>query len=140
MKDKPAYWNGIYTGIQFQCVELARRFLLANHGLLFDEVDNAYEIMGLPTIQSSSGHELAWLSHPNNVCHLPPPGSLMVWAPKGHYKGTGHVAVVVQSTPSSVDIIEQNDGRGYRRLHVRGNRLHCTRPGSEIMGWKMFPF
>jgi glutathionylspermidine amidase/synthetase len=140
MKDKPAYWNGIYTGIQFQCVELARRFLLANHGLLFDEVDNAYEIMGLDSIQSSAGHDVFWPSHPNKACHLPPPGSLIVWAPTGHYKRTGHVAVVVQSSPSSVDIIEQNDGKGYRRLHVRSGKLHCTRPGSEILGWKMFPF
>jgi hypothetical protein len=138
MKDKPAYWNGIYTGIQFQCVELARRFLLANYGLLFDEVDNAYEIMGLSTIQTRRG-SLYWPAHPNKYCHLPDPGSLIVWAPTGHYEGTGHVAVVVKTTQTYVDIIEQNDGRGYRRLHVRGGKLHCTRPGSHILGWKMLP-
>jgi len=139
MKDKPAYWNGIYTGIQFQCVELARRYLLANYGLLFDGVNNAYEIMGLRTIQIGSNQHIYWPSHPNKSCHLPPPGSLIIWNPKGHYEETGHVAVVVKSTQTYVDIIEQNDGKGFRRLHVRGGKLHCTRPGSQIMGWKMFP-
>ena len=88
MKDKPAYWNGIYTGIQFQCVELARRYLLANYGLLFDGVNNAYEIFGLRTIQIGSNQHLYWPSHPNKSCHLPPPGSLIIWNPKGHYEQT----------------------------------------------------
>ena len=139
MKDRPAYWNGIYTGIQFQCVELARRYLLANYGLLFNNVDNAHEIFALRTIQLRSDQHLYWQSHPNRACHLPPPGSLIIWAPKGHYETTGHVAVVVKSTQDYVDIIEQNDGRGYRRLRVKDGKLHCKRPGSEILGWKIFP-
>jgi hypothetical protein len=32
------YVGGVYTGYKFQCVELARRYLLINHGVVFDSV------------------------------------------------------------------------------------------------------
>ena len=135
-ENDPQFWNGIYTGIKYQCVELARRYLVIKHDLIFDQVPNAYDIFALRSIYDMQGQRLLpWPSHPNRCCHLPQKGSLLIWASRGHYTPTGHVAVIIRAGDSFVDIIEQNDGDGHRRLPIREGRIVCTR-GGHIMGWK----
>ncbi len=39
-----SYYDGIYMGYKWQCVEFARRWLYVNKGYIFNDVSMAYEI------------------------------------------------------------------------------------------------
>lgn len=133
------FWRGIYTGIRYQCVELARRYLIIKHDLIFEQVPNAYDIFALRSIYDMQGQRLLpWPSHPNHCCHLPKKGSLLIWANSGYFVPTGHVAVITHVGHNFVDIIEQNDGDGHRRLQIRDGCIVCER-GGRILGWKDLP-
>ena len=56
--DVPQFWRGIYTGIRYQCVELARRYLVIKHDLIFDQVPNAYDIFALRSIYDMRGQRM----------------------------------------------------------------------------------
>jgi len=135
---EPVYWNGIYTGIKYQCVELARRYYLARFGTLFDDVVNARDIFSLHTLKDlMSGRIIFWQSYINISTSLPPmPGSLLVWMTGDNFQRSGHVAVVVSVTKNYVYIIEQNYGQGKRKLPYRNGVI--VSPG--LIGWKMPPY
>jgi hypothetical protein len=141
---EPVSWRGVFTGCRYQCVELARRYLLQTRGLVFDRIDNAHEIFSLLDLKDPFQTEqdpVPWPSHPNwdyssAAC---PAGSLLIWASAGFYEPTGHVAVVVRSTGEWVEIVEQNEETTRRRLPVLYGRIQCTRPDTTIMGWKPAP-
>ena len=95
------YYNGIYTGVKWQCVEFARRYLIIKHGVTFSEVDSAFEIphAKFTTLKGTPikvGHELKI-------------GSLIVWAKNNKKKlPDGHVAIVKSITPTGITVVEQN--------------------------------
>ena len=99
------YYNGIYTGQKWQCVEFARRYLIINEGITFSDVDSAFEI---PKAQFKTLNGVL-VKMSNDL----KPGSLIIW-PKGDEKGDekgltdGHVAVVSFITPFGVTVVEQN--------------------------------
>jgi glutathionylspermidine amidase/synthetase len=95
------YYNGIYTGQKWQCVEFARRYLIINEGITFSNVDSAFEI---PKAQFKTLNGVL-VKMSNDLKQ----GSLIVW-PKGYEKGLtdGHVAVVSFITPFGVTVVEQN--------------------------------
>ncbi len=41
-------WRGTYTGMMYQCVELARRWLVMNKNVTFDDVGVAWQIFDMP--------------------------------------------------------------------------------------------
>lgn len=144
-----AYYKGIYTGMKYQCVELARRYWLINYGVVFASVPMAYDIFPLKVAQRvADGQQLPLTRHPNGATVRPEKGSLLIWRPLGEYNITGHVAVVVTVTDTSIDIVEQNVldevwPRGQlfsRRLKTKvenlgGYWIQCTYSDAEILGW-----
>ena len=46
-----ASWQGAMTGFKYQCVELARRYLIINHGVTFDSIPMAFDIFDLKSVQ-----------------------------------------------------------------------------------------
>jgi glutathionylspermidine amidase/synthetase len=84
---------------------------------------------------------------------LPEKGSLLIWHPKGYFKDTGHVAVIINVGEDFVDIAEQNvedsvwpSNRNYsRRLSMKKDfredgslekvTLSCTFSDTAILGW-----
>lgn len=158
------YHQGTYTGYRFQCVELARRFLIVNYSLTFASVQMAHHIFDQikhldPVVQadtpktSGESSKVPLQAHRNGKSAIAPHiGSLLIWEPQGYFKRTGHVAIVVDVQPQYWDIIEQNvedrvwpPGRTYsRRLAVTqtgdDNSLHvqCTFSNSLIRGWLNF--
>jgi len=135
---EPVYWNGIYTGIKYQCVELARRYYLARFGVLFDDVVDARDIFSLHTLKDlMSGRIIFWQGYMNISTSPPPmPGSLLIWMTGDNFQKSGHVAVVVSVTKNYVYIIEQNYGQGKRKLPYRNGII--VSPG--LVGWKMPPY
>ncbi|CAK4457548.1 unnamed protein product [Aphanomyces euteiches] len=146
----------VTTGYKWQCVELARRYLLVNYGVVFDNIAMAYDIFRLRTVTRVADDQLICMhAYPNGVStDRPGKSSLVIWDPVGEFTQTGHVAVVVAVTDTHVDIIEQNvhdavwpSHRHYsRRLPARVDpntgaySITCTYPGSSIMGWMSIDF
>ena len=95
------YYNGIYTGIKWQCVEYARRYLIITRGITFSNVTSASEIP-YAKFTTLKGNVIT----PTNDLHI---GSLIVW-PKHYEFNTphGHVAVVSSISPRGITIVEQN--------------------------------
>jgi glutathionylspermidine amidase/synthetase len=144
-------YNGVTTGYKWQCVELGRRYLLVNHGVVFDNVPMAYDIFRLKHVRRvSDGQMVSMHAHVNGESDvLPTKGSLLIWNPAGEFAHTGHIAVIVNVKCDFVDIVEQNaedsiwqDGQLYsRRLKATLNdgtgayTIACTYHDTSILGW-----
>lgn len=143
------YYNGEYTGMKWQCVELARRYLLINHGVVFESITMAYQIFQLQYVRRVSDHVRVPMSaHPNGSRDPPVKGSLLIWEPRGFFTRTGHVAVIIGVGRDYVDVVEQNvqdriwpAGVLYsRRLPIGrtsdgGMKIKCTYSDSVVLGW-----
>jgi glutathionylspermidine amidase/synthetase len=104
-----SYHEGIYTGFKYQCVELARRYLLINYGVIFDSIPTAYDMFELKYYTRIADKKKFVIScHENGSTTLPVKGSLLIWYPQGEFKRTGHVAVVIDVQHDHIDIAEQN--------------------------------
>jgi hypothetical protein len=100
--DETNHYNGIYTGIKWQCVEYARRYLIVRHGITFSDVNNAYEITRAKFTKLNGNSVIM----NNNVAV----GSLIIWPQ--YYKTDGyegHVAVVSSISAKGIRVAEQNN-------------------------------
>jgi len=119
----PNYYNGIYTGQKWQCVEFARRYLIMKEGITFSDVDSAFEI---PKAQFKTLNGVL-IKMSNDLKQ----GSLIVW-PKGYEKGyekispDGHVAVVSFITPFGVTVVEQNYIDSWFHRFIKTSELKNT--------------
>ena len=105
----PNFVAGVYTGIKWQCVEYARRWLLVNEGVVYGDVDIAADIWNLNTVSAPrSNTKFAFKGFVNGHKNLPQRGDLLIYS--SEFLGTGHVAVVlrVESDHQQVLVGEQN--------------------------------
>ena len=94
--------NYINTGIKWQCVEYARRYLQTTRGITFDNVDGAFEI---PSAKFTTLDGTNLLRKTNDL----KVGSLVIWHKKyKHNSPYGHVAVVSKIMPNGIYVAEQN--------------------------------
>ena len=106
-KSRDSYLN---TGIKWQCVEYARRYLQTTRGITFANVKGAFEIPGakFTTFDGDSVKK-------TNDLKI---GSLVIWPKK--YKNNapyGHVAVVSKIKPNGIYVAEQNyDNKTFPRF------------------------
>ncbi len=102
--------GGTYTGIRWQCVEFARRWLLENRGVVYGDVDTAADLWGkVDTVtRVADARQFRLRAYVNGSAEPPRPGDLLVYA--SEYLGTGHVAVVteVDRDAGTVAVAEQN--------------------------------
>ena len=99
--DETNYYNGIYTGIKWQCVEYARRYLIVRHRITFSDVNNAYEITSAKFTKLNGNSVIM----NNNVAV----GSLIIWPQYYKIDGyEGHVAVVSSISTKGIRVAEQN--------------------------------
>ena len=101
--------EGTYTGIKWQCVEYARRWLLVNKGGVYGDVDVAADIWGLDYVtRIKDESKLQMTTHPNGSEKPPVFGDLIIYA-KAYLK-TGHVAVIskVDTKSQTIHVVEQN--------------------------------
>ena len=115
------YYNGIYTGIKWQCVEFARRYLIVTHGITFSDVTSAFQIPDakFTTLDGKQNIEVR-----NNL----QVGSLIVW-PKNYMANSvdGHVAVVSSITPNGITVVEQNyDNKNEINRFIRRDDMRNT--------------
>ncbi len=107
----PSKYEGTYTGIQWQCVEYARRWLLINKGVVYGDVDYAIDIWDkIDHYRHVERDEpVAVSNHVNGSAEIPQRGDLLIYA-KVMFGGTGHVAVItgVNEADGYVTVAEQN--------------------------------
>lgn len=144
-----SYYDGIYMGYKWQCVEFARRWLYVNKGYIFNDVSMAYEIFNLRSVRQISTNKLLPLqAYKNGAQRHPVPGSLLIWEEGGDFVDTGHVAIITEVTQDYVRIVEQNmdfvpwpKGLDYsREIKVKVGAendfwLQSSASDATILGW-----
>lgn len=141
---EPNRTMGTYTGIKWQCVEYARRWLLVNTGMVYGDVDYAIDIWD--KIQHykrvSDEAKVPVASHLNGSKLKPQRGDLFIYA-KAMF-GTGHVAVVtrVDDKTGKIRLAEQNYlNQAWQGRHAREVSLVEKDGGwwvldAYLIGWK----
>ena len=139
----PNVQEPIFTGMKWQCVEYARRWLIENKGVTFGEVEYAYHIWDLPHAELVGTHQyVPLLRFKNKVSKEPPQvGDLLINSVQ--LAVTGHVAVVVGVEPDSITIAEQNyfnrswEGKDYARrlLLDKDERGRYRVVDDALIGW-----
>jgi CHAP domain len=106
----PSTEHGVLTGIKWQCVEFARRWLLDHLGVVYGDVDVAADLWD--KIQSvtriADGKSLPMKIFLNGAGQPPEVGDLLIYGRE--YLGTGHVAVITEVDLKSgrLKVAEQN--------------------------------
>jgi hypothetical protein len=97
------YYNNIYTGLKWQCVEYVRRYLIINHNITFSNVDSAFEI---PNAQFMTLHGEIITPKLNNNLDI---GSIIIFQKDYEVDSPdGHVAIISSVLQSGVTVVEQN--------------------------------
>lgn len=123
----------IATGIKFQCVEFARRWLVIHYDMLFDNVDDAINIWNLNTItRITDNKRFLFVSILNDGHTLPEVGSLLIYRKTPIFK-SGHVAVVIKVEPGIIHFAERNWNRSNKTVTILPNG---KLDDPEIIGWK----
>lgn len=139
----------VYTGMKWQCVEFARRFLIERRGVYFASVDGATDIFALMYVSSVvNSSKYSFSSRRNGGTKISPAVGDLIIYPVQNGMPFGHVAVVVEVDvgEGSLHIAEQNwDSKkwvynGYSRIlkfHVSPSRLvSITDSPYSVVGWK----
>lgn len=122
--------DGIYYGLKWQCVELARRYLIQKHRITFPSIQNAFDLFSLSSFQSLEGKSVPIQCIPNGSSILPNIGSLLIWDKTYHV--TGHVAIITHIYPHSIQLIEQNTETPTRTLLWKKTGTIWV---DEVLGW-----
>jgi hypothetical protein len=140
----PAKTDGVYTGIKWQCVEYARRWLLRHDGAVFADVDVAADIWNKIDHLERVDHtgNIPLRNYPNGSGRAPAVGDLLIYARA--YLGTGHAAVVtaVDLPAQKIEVAEENylnekyPGDYARKIPLieRDHRYWVLDP--YVLGWK----
>ncbi len=107
---EPQFIDKTFTGIKWQCVEYARRWLLVNKKVVYGDVDIAEDIWNLEFVTNPNTQiKLPFVSIVNgdDNSHLQR-GDLLIYS-RAFY-GTGHVAVVLEinEQAQTISVGEQN--------------------------------
>lgn len=107
-------WKGktIVTGLQWECVEFVRRYMLLTRGIIFKNVKQADEIWGLLTFIKVDDNTEVPCMHYNVGTINPRRGDILVWG-ISERDPFGHVSVILHDTDDklgTVEIAEQNWG------------------------------
>ena len=144
-----SYYDGVYMGYKWQCVEFARRWLYINKGQIFNDVAMAYEIFKLRSIRDVVNNtELPLNAFANGSLRRPEIGSMLIWDEGGEFAHTGHIAIVTEVFDDKICVAEQNmnftpwpAGQHYSReieakVGIKGDYwLKCAFTDSTILGW-----
>lgn len=103
------YVYGVYTGVQWQCVEFARRWLLMRKTCTFADVDIASNIWkDISYVERvTDGKKFRLITYPNGSKKVPQKGSFLIY-PRGRGMPVGHIAVITDVDKNYVYIAEQN--------------------------------
>lgn len=152
----------IFTGLKWQCVEYARRYLILSNNITFGDIDSAYQIYDLKTASSvyDSKRTFKFMGYPNGSKEPPKKNDLLIFK-KTKDSPYGHVAVITNVNLSEryIEICEENnnqkwiDPKAYSRrivieeykggYYIRETEYfpyrldsHIAESYSNVIGWK----
>ena len=99
---KDYYFFGFYTGLTWECVEYARRYLILRYHITFPPIDNAYELFHMTYFITLTNKVYPIQVYPNGSIVPPKKDSLLIWDKE--LNGTGHVAVVINIYDTCITI------------------------------------
>ena len=134
---------GVYTGIKWQCVEYARRWLFIHKGCVFGDVDGAADIWNLTTVQRVVDQKIfIFKSHPNGSPSPPQNESLVIYTRSSADIPYGHVSVIVDVLPDYIRVAEENydpyywSGNYSRQIpYVLRQGMYYIEDNYPIFGW-----
>lgn len=144
ISDQYNYVYGIYTGIKWQCVEYARRWLFMRKGCVFDSIDGAADMWTqLKTVQRVvDGRSFPLKTHPNGSPVPPRNESLLIYQRATPDMPYGHVSVIVDVLAQSIRVAEENyhfrywPGNYSREIpYVYRNGSYYIQDDYPILGW-----
>lgn len=106
------YYNKNCTGLKWQCVEYARRYLQTVYEITFSDVDSAYQIPSAVFTRLKDNTPVTTTIYTDKC--LPTQiesinNCLIVWAKDYEYDTPhGHVAVIVDVNTHGINVAEQN--------------------------------
>ena len=134
----------IYTGIKWQCVEFARRWLLDNKGVVYGDVDTASDIWSKIEFVSSvaDNQQIPLQTYENGSVEEPRVGDLLIYSKE--YMGTGHAAIItgVDLQMNVLKVAEQNylnqtwPGNFAREIDVINKSGRYWVLDAYVLGWK----
>jgi glutathionylspermidine amidase/synthetase len=134
------YINDIYSGIRWQCVEFARRYLIVIRNITFNNIDNAYQIFDLGHFKTLNNDPIKIYKNKNGSHNKPKIDDLIIWSYDVCNKKTGHVAVIVDVDDKYIYIAEQN--WSFEKMEFNYNRKlklkykkGWTIEDKHIIGW-----
>lgn len=146
--------ENIFSGMQWQCVEYARRYLITKLGVTFSSVNGAEDVFALKTVESiQDGKKYKFKTYKNNFeCqrsnNMPRVSDVIIWARNDHDTPYGHIAVILKIEGDKIYIGEQNwsndawtssPPHSYSRiltLKTNNNRCSIIDGNYKILGWK----
>ncbi|MGC1952950.1 MAG: hypothetical protein WA970_10345 [Gammaproteobacteria bacterium] len=76
----PNKLNGTFTGIKWQCVEFARRWLLVEQGAVFEDVKTASDLWSEVQSLTRNGMRIPLENYLNDASETPQAGDLIIYA------------------------------------------------------------
>lgn len=139
--------NGCYTGIKYQCVEYARRWLVLVKGITFKSVMCACDIWALDhVIRVQDSEKIKLVKVPNGSLAEPQVGALLIYKRRFGLP-FGHIAIIthVDANQGFVRISEQNvddvmwPGDFARQLQMDNeNGRYFIRDLYALYGWMVY--
>ena len=142
----------IFSGMQWQCVEYARRHLITKLGVTFNSVDGAEDVFALNTVESTeTGKKYKFKTYKNNLnCriknNIPKVNDVIIWSRNKSDTPYGHIAVILKIEGDQIFIGEQNWSNdawesppSYSRILTfkkYNNRCSIVDGNYKILGWK----
>lgn len=144
----PNKMDGVYTGIKWQCVEYARRWLLKEYGKVYGDVDYAFDIWDkIKDIHSPKDREekISLQNIENGKILSFKRGDLVIYSKA--YMSTGHVAVVVEMSDKTekdpwIRVAEENylnkkwPGQYAREIKLKKTALGYSIEDKYVLGIK----
>lgn len=135
-------------GIEFQCVELIRRFFSIHKGLTFPDVVDASDFFNrisefTPVKSSNTVATLETCSFPytKHATYYLRPGSILFWKYRKPYYKYGHVAIIWKNDPITGEtlVVQQNLNPPIKRYntHALFSKMNCA--DSKFAGVKLLP-
>ena len=146
--------ENVFSGMQWQCVEYARRYLITKLGVTFSSVNGAEDVFALKTVESiQDGKKYKFKTYKNNFdCqrsnNMPKVNDVIIWARNKNNTPYGHIAVILKIEGDKIYIGEQNwsndawtssPPHSYSRiltLKTNNNRCSIIDGNYKILGWK----
>ena len=135
--------HGVFTGIKWQCVEYARRWLLIRKGCVFKNVGHAADIWSeLSSVERvTDGMHFPLKRHPNGSPTLPTIDSFLIYC-RTEEQPVGHIAIICEVGPDYVRIAEQNnkfhfweDNHARQIPVVQKDGLYYIEDEDPLYGW-----